>query len=114
VALENYHFFGNIRELKNIVEHALISSGGSPIQPHHLHFVDFTKTVQSAQIAQRDESDEDKILTYIRKHGSINNSQCRQLLDSELRKVSYLLRRMYQEKLLVCEGKRRWAVYRLP
>ena len=35
--LRAYHFPGNVRELKNIIEHALIKSGGSVIQPEHLH-----------------------------------------------------------------------------
>jgi len=38
--LENYHFPGNIRELKNLIEHAMISSGGAPIQPQHFHFIE--------------------------------------------------------------------------
>jgi len=37
--LSNYQFPGNIRELKNIIEHALISSNGQPIQAHHLHLI---------------------------------------------------------------------------
>jgi DNA-binding NtrC family response regulator len=37
-ALEKYAFPGNVRELKNIIERALIESGGAPIQPRHLHF----------------------------------------------------------------------------
>jgi len=37
--LQSYHFPGNIRELKNIIEHALISSNGQPIQDHHLHLI---------------------------------------------------------------------------
>ena len=34
-----YPFPGNVRELKNIIERALIESGGEKIQPQHLHFV---------------------------------------------------------------------------
>lgn len=36
--LETYSFPGNIRELKNILERALIESGGTEIRPEHLHF----------------------------------------------------------------------------
>jgi len=39
-ALETYHFPGNVRELKNIIEYALIKSDGSVIKPEHLHFID--------------------------------------------------------------------------
>ena len=35
--LEAYHFPGNVRELKNIVERALIESAGEDILPEHLH-----------------------------------------------------------------------------
>ncbi|GAB6042184.1 sigma 54-interacting transcriptional regulator [Endothiovibrio diazotrophicus] len=39
-AMQAYRFPGNIRELKNLMEFALISSGGAPIQSRHLHFID--------------------------------------------------------------------------
>lgn len=38
-ALETYHFPGNVRELKHIIEGALIKSSGLEIQPEHLHFL---------------------------------------------------------------------------
>jgi len=38
-ALESYSFPGNVRELKNIIERALLESDGKEIQPEHLHFV---------------------------------------------------------------------------
>ena len=37
--LESYAFPGNVRELKNTVERALIESGGGEICPEHLHLV---------------------------------------------------------------------------
>jgi len=37
VALQAHDFPGNIRELKNIIERALIESGGETILPEHLH-----------------------------------------------------------------------------
>ena len=36
--LEGYDFPGNVRELKNIIERALIQSRGADIQPEHLQF----------------------------------------------------------------------------
>ena len=36
--LESYAFPGNVRELKNIIERAIIESGGTEIQPKHLFF----------------------------------------------------------------------------
>ncbi len=38
-ALQAYDFPGNIRELKNIIERALIESGGEMILPEHLHLL---------------------------------------------------------------------------
>jgi len=35
--LETHPLPGNVRELKNIIEHALIKSGGTLIKPEHLH-----------------------------------------------------------------------------
>ena len=37
-ALEGYAFRGNVRELMNIIENALIVSEGAAIQPEHLRF----------------------------------------------------------------------------
>ncbi|HEY5706278.1 MAG TPA: sigma-54 dependent transcriptional regulator [Terrimicrobiaceae bacterium] len=37
--LAGYQFPGNVRELKNIIERALIESGGEAIEPVHLHFM---------------------------------------------------------------------------
>ena len=37
-ALEGYAFRGNVRELMNIIENALIVSEGAAIQPQHLRF----------------------------------------------------------------------------
>ena len=38
-ALKAYSFPGNVRELKNIIERALIESGGGVLRAHHLHFL---------------------------------------------------------------------------
>ena len=37
--LEGYALPGNVRELKNMIERALIESGGSPIEPAHLRLI---------------------------------------------------------------------------
>ncbi|MGO8697580.1 MAG: sigma-54-dependent transcriptional regulator [Limisphaerales bacterium] len=38
-ALKAYHFPGNVRELRNIIERALIECGETAIQPRHLRFM---------------------------------------------------------------------------
>jgi len=125
--LENYNFPGNVRELKNLIEHALISSGGTLIQPQHFHFIDSIAIAQptspaaiiSSQPTNSTNSnqalnDEEKILTYIREHTRINNTECRQLLNLDYNKASYLLKKMNREGKLVREGKRRGSYYRQP
>ncbi len=46
-ALLAYEYPGNIRELKSIMERALIESGGAAIQVHHLHLLNEKTLVQS-------------------------------------------------------------------
>ena len=46
-ALMDYEYPGNIRELKSILERALIESGGKTIQAHHLHLLNEMALVQS-------------------------------------------------------------------
>jgi DNA-binding NtrC family response regulator len=38
-ALNRYAFPGNVRELKNIIERALLESRGGPVRGHHLHLL---------------------------------------------------------------------------
>lgn len=47
-ALEAYPFPGNVRELRNIVERALIESGGGEIRPGHLHLLAVEATIGEA------------------------------------------------------------------
>ena len=60
------------------------------------------------------QTEEEKILAYVREHGTINNAQCRELLGVDLKPASYLLQKLTAEGALKQEGKRRWAHYRLP
>lgn len=135
--LESYNFPGNIRELKNIMEYALIKSNGTTIKPQHLHIINAGDSVSSQappdkdptniekaeeimiqrarkQVDQPSGTDEEKILSYIREHGSINNSECRTILSSDRNRANYLLRKMHRYGLLKREGEQRWARYRIP
>jgi DNA-binding NtrC family response regulator len=129
-ALQAYDFPGNVRELKNIVEGSLIESGGAEIQSEHLHFLNHPRSVTSdgggaagqTNPAASDWAcanvplltDEEKILTYVKHHGSINNTECRRLLSVGMHRAWYLLHKMHQSGQLKQESGRRWAQYHLP
>ena len=57
-ALMAYHYPGNIRELKSIVERAVIDSGGKQIEPHHLHLLN-EKTLISSETRPSGEGERD-------------------------------------------------------
>jgi DNA-binding NtrC family response regulator len=46
-ALMDYDYPGNIRELKSIIERALIESGGRTIEEHHLHLLNEKSLVRA-------------------------------------------------------------------
>ncbi|MCI0536252.1 MAG: sigma-54 dependent transcriptional regulator [Verrucomicrobiales bacterium] len=137
--LGSYDYPGNVRELKNLIERALIESGGGTIEPEHLRFLrepHLASTAQSdtwlnaelspegercgnssgeKQIARSSNSgEEEAILNYVRQHGTINNTQCRELLAVGIHRAWYLLRKLQRRGSLVQDNSRRWALYRLP
>lgn len=129
IVLQAYDYPGNVRELKNIVERSLIESGGVTIQSEHLHFLN--RLPEAAHEEGRSDcpaspmapegisvkphlpSDEEKILAYVREHGSINNTECPQLLAAGMHRAWYLLHKMHEHGQLKQESGRRWAQYRL-
>jgi transcriptional regulator with GAF, ATPase, and Fis domain len=127
-ALMNYHFPGNVRELKNIIEHALIRSHGPIIELKRLDLMDTrdynvatsSTTGAAAASAWSMEAtpalaaDAEKILAYIQEHGSINNSECRDLLSVDRHRANYILQRMCDLALLIRKGELRWSRYYLP
>ena len=56
-------------------------------------------------------SEEERILAYIREHGSIKRADCQQLLGVDYIKAKYVLRKMKDAGLLRQEGTRRGARY---
>jgi DNA-binding NtrC family response regulator len=115
--LETYDFPGNIRELKNLIEAALIESNGGEIGPEHLRIGqgDSARHHQGTGVTgARLPQETDTILAFVRRHGSINNTQCRELLGLGLQRACSLLRKLHRAGVLAKESSRRWTQYRLP
>lgn len=119
-ALIQHDYPGNIRELKNLIERALIETGGEAIQTEHLRFVSGLPAgkgslteASSATPPDRKSSDEDRILEWARTRGSINNTECRELLQVGMQRACYLLRKLHLAGKLERDHSGRWAVYRL-
>ena len=126
--LEAHSFPGNVRELKNLIEYALIKSRGTLIRPEHLRFIELRSDADEVEVdastvapASRPTADgepsdrpEDLILAHVREQGSISNTECRILLSVDLQRASYLLKKLHAEGVLEKHGERRWSRYRLP
>jgi len=127
----NYDFPGNVRELKNIIEGALIKSGGGLIRVEHLSHLGEgataplvepseipgapttrpALTMQPIHDPEPYQSEEDRILAYVRENESITNTTCRELLDVNRERAKYLLDKMQKNGLLVRRGTRRGTRY---
>ncbi len=111
--LDSYSFPGNIRELRNLMEYALIRSGGHDITASHLHLLTSANKTSSVSetVATSDTSDEERVLTYLKDNDRINNRECQSLVNTDHHRASYLLKRMNKEGKLVKQGERRWTYY---
>ena len=97
-ALEAYHFPGNVRELKNIREHALIRSRGEAIEAEHLHFIDSTVNEMSAQRPDGTESLIPAIISEGRGYSEV---------------VEHFQRQLVSQTLAECNGNRHEAARRM-
>lgn len=94
------------RELRGLAQAGLIEQHGTR------RWANYTLSVSTEiKVPEVKSTDEEKILAYVREHGSIGNSECRELLKTELYHASYLLKKMYSQGKLRREGRRRWARY---
>lgn len=137
--LEAYSFPGNVRELKNMIEYALIASRGAEIAPQHLHFIGgeaaaFAATppvvpIQHAPLETQDSSAmlqeyaadsactdtaEELLLAYAQKQGRIDNTAAQAVLQVDHGRASYLLKKLHKEGRLIKQGQRRWTYYETP
>lgn len=130
-ALKSYSFPGNARELRNILERAIVESDAQTIEPKYLHFffspdeaqrrtqstnddITLQSATENKPSAENLAPDEDSILEFVRSEGCINNTSCRELLNVDRHRASYLLRKLEHEGRLIVEGRGRWAQYSLP
>ncbi|MBT3341530.1 MAG: sigma 54-interacting transcriptional regulator [Gemmatimonadetes bacterium] len=121
--LEDHEFPGNVRELKNLMEYALIKSQGALIRSEHLRFIEFSGGEMQAnerglsggpaKVEGGPQLPEERIVAYLRENGSISNTECRNLLSVDLQRASYLLKKLNTDGVLAKHGERRWTRYSL-
>ncbi|MDA0746124.1 MAG: sigma-54 dependent transcriptional regulator, partial [bacterium] len=109
--LMSYSYPGNVRELKNIVEFALIKSGGDTVGPEHLHMVHIPQPGGLVPGETAPDSDDAAILAYVQTCGRISNADCRKLLSVDRRRATYLLDKLCTAGFLVRVGSNRGAHY---
>lgn len=127
--LMSHNFPGNVRELKNLIERAFLESEGERILPSDIFLIQRRKSTFNEEICPSStpeqqspriksmvdlelvSEDERTILDHVLRHGRITNSDCRQLLGSNIRRANYLLNRLTQNGHLVKAGANRNAIY---
>ena len=138
-ALCQYDFPGNVRELRNIMEFALIASRHGEIDLPHLHFMhtvsgyensapaasalsavnrlpfsEYPNEINPADAEQALDSEEQRLLQCAAAEGRIDNTRARLLLGVDHDRASYLLKKLHREGRLQKQGDRRWSYYQLP
>ncbi len=97
------------RELRGLVQSRLLEQHGTRRWTH------YTLTVSREVTSGQGEAlEEQQVLDYVRKHGSIANRECRGLLGVTSSRASDILKRMRDRGILRQVGERRWARYVLP
>jgi ATP-dependent DNA helicase RecG len=97
------------QELRGLVQAGLVDQLGAS------RWTSYTLRISREHVAQSTlPADEEKILAYVREHGSINNAECRRLLGVEDKRAWYLLNKLCNLDRLQQIGKGRWSRYTLP
>jgi predicted HTH transcriptional regulator len=96
------------QDLRGLVQTGLVAQHGAS------RWTSYTLDIPRERLELKSlQADEAKILAFVREHGAINNTECRKLLQVDLQRASYLLKKLVAEGSLKREGERRWARYRL-
>jgi len=109
---------GNVRELKNAVERCAVLCPDALVGPEHLHLDGGTLegTYLPPRGAPRDDLNarQRKLLDHLAHHGRCTNREYYEMTGTSPRTGLRDLQTLMDRGLLIREGKRRGAVYRLP
>ena len=97
------------RELRGLVQAGLIEQQST--RRWAFYTLSVPKEVGEVPQAQ---TDEEKVLAYVREHGSIKREECQRLLGITKDQARYLLGKMWRQGLLRKEGERKGTRYYLP
>jgi len=98
------------RELRNLTDYGLVDLHGS----RRWAYYTLSVPAEAPPVQAALETDEEKILAYVRKRGSIRRAECRALLGITELRAKYILQRMKKKSLLALRGTRRGASYHMP
>lgn len=93
-------------ELRGLVQTGLVTQNGAS------RWTYYTFIIESDDQTTNLDTDEQRILDYVQKNGSINNEQCRNLLKVDTSRAYYLTKKLIKNNYLVPEGTGRWRVYK--
>src|SRR5262245_5319366 len=96
------------QELRGLVQAGLVDQQGAS------RWTTYTLGISREHVGQSKlPSDEEKILAFVRDHSSINNAECRRLLEIDDKRAWYLLNKLCKLGKLQQIGKGRWSRYTL-
>jgi len=98
------------RELRNLTDYGLVELHGS----RRWAYYTLNVPVEAPPIQVALETDEEKILAYVREHGSIKRAECQALLNVTETQARYILKKMKDRLLLRLEGTGKPSRYLLP
>jgi len=93
-------------ELRGLVQTGLVTQNGAS------RWTYYTLITESDDQTTNLETDEEHILDYVQKNGSINNEQCRKLLNADTNRAYYLINKLIKNNYLIPKGNGRWRVYK--